>query len=307
MKVRACVSLNLKDKNELRILVWHVLVWFGFAVRNSDNCGALGGGEAAPQMKRTSNMCGHRVARKIEDMCAFVRALPAAQLPALVMAPYGHIDARYGGVKLIARLIAEGSDEGKGGRRSSSSLRVRELCGTSSAEERAAIMSAFMAGEVDVIVTNLSEGYSLSCRRPGPASSAGGGGVFSRGGRPLRQVHVASPCGAPGELDQLKARGNRLHSHSNLPPERRVIEVHHWITATPGDDAAVQRVFGDAEFDTQEDDEASSAKRRRPRAKPTTQADAADTYDVRTLLRAHERRLEMGGVEDAIRRVLASP
>ena len=265
-------------------------------------------------MKKTSNMSGGRAARKLEAMCDYISALPASQTPVLVMAPYGHIDAKYGGVDLVARRLR---DDGR--------KRVRSLCGTKSAEERARIVAEFMAGAVDVIVTNLSEGYSLSCRLPGTAAA------YSRGGRPLRQVHTASPNGPPGERDQLKARGNRLHSHDCLPKSQRVIEVHHWVTCHARDEEVLPLVFADAkaihiegalapaqskgrlngqphqskpkgkEGGGKSPPKSSSKPSKRQKVEVDLSPDRARTYDINTLLRSSERRAAIERVEEAIR------
>ena len=107
-------------------------------------------------------------------------------------------------------------------------LRIRKLIGES---DQAAVLSEFAAGKIDVIVTTLTEGYSLSCKLPGSKDS------YLQGCKPIRQVHFSAPTTSLGDRLQFQARGNRMLSHhmASLAPDQRFIEVHTWATQPPRD------------------------------------------------------------------------
>lgn len=107
-------------------------------------------------------------------------------------------------------------------------LRIRKLTGES---DQAAVLSDFGKGDIDVIVTTLTEGYSLSCKLPGSKDS------YLPGCKPIRQVHFSAPTTSLGDRLQFQARGNRMLSHhmDSLDPDQRFIEVHTWTTQPPRD------------------------------------------------------------------------
>lgn len=100
-------------------------------------------------------------------------------------------------------------------------LRVLTLVGGDDHEH---VLTAFANGDVDVIITTLKEGYSLSCKIPGTADE------YEPDCVPLREVHFATPPTSLGDRLQFEARGNRLLSHAQLPTAEQQIEVHTWVT-----------------------------------------------------------------------------